>query len=146
MPFLTLEDLQAFGSAQVINLILWMCRVLLTEVEIVDGPMTCQPPFLYRLLRCSQWTLWTSPSSTTPPYLSTSPTTTLSSFIYRTATSTPYCESTLINTCHHKSEELSIIICQTALGSFESTFFHALPVQSKPLISTFGDSELEFFW
>lgn len=49
--------------------------------------------FLCRISRCSQWTLSTSHSSTTPSYLPTSPTTTLSSFISRTATSVPYCES-----------------------------------------------------
>lgn len=94
ISFLTLEDLQTFGAAQVLNIIwgimsftkIWIAK----DMRINNLTPTV---FLCRISRCSQWTLSTSHSSTTPSYLPTSPTTTLSSFISRTATSVPYCES-----------------------------------------------------
>lgn len=53
---------------------------------------SCSHPPLCRLSKCSRWTFWTSLSSIRLLYLSTSPATTLSLFIKKTSTSTPYCE------------------------------------------------------
>lgn len=85
------------GTELNIRLQLSFCSLTIKLLKIYDVQMSVwvlHPHLpICRLSRCSQWTSSTLPSSTSLLYLLTSPTTTLSLFIKRTTTSTPYCES-----------------------------------------------------